>query len=408
MTAATETASFPIGRENLFDPASELASFPAISPLRLPEGETGWEDGWLVTGHAEAWALLADSRFSAERGRASMATRAQSLRLRRQDGMGRQGGFGPGMFISMDDPDHARYRKMLTGQFTVKRMRALEPRIQQITDAALDAVEATGSPADLVAGFALPVPSLVICELLGVDYGDRDTFQDLTRTLLSLTVAPAEAQAAAERISRFMHDLVAAKRADPDDAVISGLITSGTGLSDDELVGISMLLLIAGHETTANMLGLGTFALLQHPEQLQLLRDRPELMPDAVEELMRYLSIVGSTGLPRVALEDLELGGAHIRAGQTVLTSLPAVNRDPALGEDLDDLDVTRGRTHHVAFGHGIHQCLGQQLARVEMRIGFRSLLDRFPALRLATPPEQVPLRTDMTIYGVHSLPIAW
>ncbi len=402
VTAATEAPSFPIGRENLFDPAAELATFPAISPLRLPDAETGWQDGWLVTGHAEAWALLADSRFSSERGRATLATRAQSRRMRSR------GGFGAGMFIAMDDPEHAHYRKMLTGQFTVKRMRALEPRIQQITDAALDAVEATGSPADLVAGFALPVPSLVICELLGVDYGDRDTFQDLTRTLLSLDADPAETQAAAERINRFMRDLVVAKRADPDDAVISGLITSGSGLTDDELVGISMLLLIAGHETTANMLGLGTFALLQNPEQLQRLRERPELMPDAVEELMRYLSIVGSTGLPRVALEDVELGGAQIQAGQTVLISLPAVNRDPALGDRLDELDVTRERTHHVAFGHGIHQCLGQQLARVEMRIGFRSLLDRFPALRLATSPEQVPMRTDMTIYGVHALPIAW
>jgi cytochrome P450 len=190
--------------------------------------------------------------------------------------------------------------------------------------------------------------------------------------------------------------------------VISGLITSGADLSDDELVGISMLLLIAGHETTANMLSLGTFALLQHPQQMQRLREQPESMPDAVEELMRYLSIVGSAGLPRVAREDLELAGAQVRAGQTVLISLPAVNRDPALGERPDELDLARERTHHLAFGHGIHQCLGQQLARVEMRIGFRTLLDRFPTLRLATPVEQVPLRTDMSIYGVHELLVAW
>jgi len=287
-------------------------------------------------------------------------------------------------------------------------MRSLEPRIQQIVDAALDGLVAAGSPADLVAEFALPVPSLVICELLGVDYGDRATFQDLTRTLLSLTATTEESMAAGARVRQFMLDLVTDKRAHPDDAVISGLITSGAGLSDDELVGISMLLLIAGHETTANMLSLGTFALLQHPEQMQRLRERPETMPDAVEELMRYLSIVGSTGLPRVAREDLELSGAQVRAGQTVLISLPAVNRDPALGERPDELDLTRERTHHLAFGHGIHQCLGQQLARIEMRAGFEGLLRRFPTLALAVPAEEVKLRTDMNIYGVHELPVTW
>ena len=402
VSAATESPSFPIGRENLFDPAAALATFPPISPVRLPDGETGWVDGWLVTTHAVARAVLSDQRFSSERGRVNMATRQQSLRFRARSGN------NAGLFISMDDPDHARYRKLLTGQFTVKHMRSLEPRIQQIVDSALDGLVAAGNPADLVAEFALPVPSLVICELLGVDYGDRGTFQDLTRTLLSLTATPAESLAAGEGVRQFMLDLVTAKRANPDDAVISGLITSGAGLSDDELVGISMLLLIAGHETTANMLGLGTFALLQHPEQMQRLRERPESMPDAVEELMRYLSIVGSTGLPRVAREDLELAGTQVRAGQTVLISLPAVNRDPALGARPDELDLGRERTHHLAFGHGIHQCLGQQLARVEMRIGFAALLERFPTLRLATPVDQVPMRTDMSIYGVHELLVAW
>jgi cytochrome P450 len=402
-TTVTEAPSFPIGRDNLFDPAAELATFPEISPLRLPVGDDGWRDGWLVTSHALARSVLADPRFSAERYRAVLATRVQSNRFRQGGGLA-----SAGMFISMDDPEHAKYRKMLTGQFTVKHMRALEPRIQQIVDAALDDVEAAGPGADLVELFALPVPSLVICELLGVDYDNRATFQDLTRRLLSLTITPEESRKAVADIRAFMGALVTDKRAHPDDAVISGLITSESGLTDEELIGISMLLLIAGHETTANMLGLGTFALLQHPDQLARLRAEPELMTDAVEELMRYLSIVGSTGLPRVALEDVSLGDADVKAGETVLISLPAVNRDPALGEHPEELDVTRGRTHHLAFGHGVHQCLGQQLARVEMRMGFRALLARFPSLRLAVPASEVPMRTDMTIYGVHALPVAW
>jgi cytochrome P450 len=306
----------------------------------------------------------------------------------------------------MDAPEHTRFRRLLTGQFTVRRMRDLTPRIHEIVTDSLDAMIEKGPPADLVHDFALPVPSLVICELLGVDYGDRDEFQRRTAKLLSLNTTIDEQIKNTVELRKFMRGLVDAKRRSPGDDLLSGLVRD-TDLTDDELTGIANLLLIAGHETTANMLALGTFALLEHPGQFAKLRDEPELTENAVEELLRYLSII-SMGVSRHAKEDVVIGGATIRAGETVVVSVPAVNRDDSQYDDPHALLVDRPRGHHVAFGHGIHQCLGQQLARVEMAVGFTELLKRFPALELAVPADEVPLRTDMSIYGVHSLPVTW
>lgn len=210
--------------------------------------------------------------------------------------------------------------------------------------------------------------------------------------------------AAYNALRDFMGKLVLAKRAKPTDDLLSGLTTSG--LTDEELTNIGFTLLGAGHETTANMLSLGAFALLRHPDQLAVLRADPGGIDQAVEELLRYLSIIPCT--VRVALEDVELGGQTIKAGQTVTLSVPAANRDPQRFADPDSLDLRRSASGHVAFGHGIHQCIGQQLARVEMRVGYAALFERFPTLRLAVAPEEVPLRDDMLIYGVHSLPVTW
>jgi cytochrome P450 len=299
---------------------------------------------------------------------------------------------------------------MLTRYFTVRRMHALVPRIEQIVTDHLDAMERTGPPADLVQAFALPIPSLVICELLGVPYGDREMFQQWTATLLRLDVDEETATASFEALRQYMLDLVATKRAHPDEALISTLIAQddqGIALTDQELAGIGRLLLVAGHETTANMLALGTYTLLCYPDQLRVLREYPDSIERAVEELLRYLTIV-QFGTVRVAREDIEFAGQHIRAGETVVASLPAANRDPAQFSDPNMLDLTRKPSQHVAFGHGVHQCLGQQLARVEMEIAFPALFRRFPSLRLAVPGEQVPLRDDMAIYGVHALPLTW
>lgn len=406
MTVITEfgEASFPIGRANLFDPDPALAALPPISRVMLPAGETDWVEGWLVTGYAVARTLLADQRFSSVRTHVTMATRSLTQRFR----SGGVGVGGRGFFMSADDPEHARYRGLLTGQFSAKRLRALQPRVAQIVDDCLEDLAAADRPADLVAHFALPVPSLVICELLGVDSDNRPCLQDLTRELLNFTNTPERSRSAGERLYRYLAELVTDKRATPDDAMLSGLIRDDPSLTDQELTNMAVGLLVAGHETTANMLGLGTFALLCHPDQLRALRANPDLMPRAVEELLRYLSVAGAVGMPRVARENLTLGGAQIKTGQTVLISLPQVNRDTALTTDPNRLDITRERSHHLAFGHGIHQCLGSQLARIEMQTGFRALLDRFGSLALAVAPEQVPMRTDMSIYGVHTLPVTW
>ncbi|MEU3641942.1 cytochrome P450 [Lentzea sp. NPDC034063] len=384
-----------------FDPSKGLTELSEQG--RIHKVEHNGDTVWLVTGHDEARAVLAAPEMSSDRINSPRARALISPELHAEL-------FPPerqaGSFIFMDAPEHTRFRRLLTGQFTVRRMRDLTPRIHEIVTDRLDAMIEKGPPADLVHDFALPVPSLVICELLGVDYGDRDEFQRRTAKLLSLNTTIDEQIKNTVELRRFMRGLVDAKRLSPGDDLLSGLVKD-TDLSDDELTGIANLLLIAGHETTANMLALGTFALLEHPDQFAKLRDNPELTENAVEELLRYLSII-SMGVSRHAKEDVVIGGATIRAGETVVVSVPAVNRDDSQYDDPHALLVDRPRGHHVAFGHGIHQCLGQQLARVEMMVGFTELLKRFPTLKLAVPADEVPLRTDMSIYGVHSLPVTW
>ncbi|WP_394620434.1 cytochrome P450 [Lentzea sp. JNUCC 0626] len=384
-----------------FDPSRGLTELSERG--RVHRIEHNGDNVWLVTGHDEARAVLAAPQMSSDRVNSPRAKAMLSPELHAEL-------FPPerqaGSFIFMDAPEHTRFRRLLTGQFTVRRMRDLTPRIHEIVTAQLDAMLEKGAPADLVHDFALPVPSLVICELLGVDYGDRDEFQKRTAKLLSLNTTVEEQIKNTTEMRAFMKGLVLGKRANPGNDLLSGLVQD-TDLTDDELTGIANLLLIAGHETTANMLALGTFALLEHPDQWAKLRDNPELVDNAVEELLRYLSII-SSGVSRHAKEDVVIGGVTIKAGDTVVVSVPAVNRDDSQYEDPHALLVDRPRGHHVAFGHGIHQCLGQQLARVEMVVGFTELLKRLPALKLAVPADEVPLRTDMSIYGVHSLPVTW
>jgi cytochrome P450 len=283
-------------------------------------------------------------------------------------------------------------------------MRLLSERIQAVTDAHLDAMERDGGPADLVRAFAQPIPAQVICELLGVPYEDTPRFQRHALDLVRLDSSPEQTAAAYAAVSGFIGELVAAKRAEPTDDLLSGLTT--TDLTDEELTNIGFVLLGAGLDTTANMLSLGVFALLSHPAQLAALRADPDIADRAVEELLRYLSIIPFT--VRTALRDLELGGERIKAGESVTISIPAADRDPARFADPDTFDLLRSATGHVAFGHGVHQCLGQQLARVELQVALPALLTRLPRLRLAVPAEDVPLRTDMLIYGVHRLPVAW
>ncbi len=310
----------------------------------------------------------------------------------------------PGYFLGMDPPDHTRYRRLVAPRFTARRMRQLEAHIARIVRECLDDLAAQAQPADLVAHFALPVPSRIMCELLGVPYEDRAYFQGITGDLLGFDNEKMEQGYLS--IGRYLHGLIQRKRGEPADDMLSELAAQ-TDLDDTELTSIAFLLLVAGHETSANMLGLGTFALLSRPDQLAALRADPALMPGAVDELLRYLS-VPQLGVARTALEDVELHGQAIKEGDVVTISIPAANRDPARFAGPDDLDITKPAAGHLAFGHGIHQCLGMGLALVEMRLAFTGLFERFPGLCLAVPADEVPMRYDRQIYGVERLPVAW
>lgn len=387
-----------------FDPPrriTELRQSRPVSPMIFPDGH----EGWLVTGYDEVRRLMADTRFSSRQDIGPLHMPYEMPGMFDMPAVTEPSPQEPGLFISMDPPDHTRLRRMLTGAFTVKRMKMLEEHINDIAERQLDEMARLTPPVDLMKEFALPVPSLVICELLGVPYEDRKTFQANSAKFLEKDITLDEKIAAYTGLTTYLSELVTRKRAAPDEDILSDLARHDD-LTIEELTGIGFLLLIAGHETTANMLGLGTFALLEHPGQLAELRADPALLNDAVEELLRHLSVVDV--LFRYATEDIELGGETIGKGSTVIVSMLAANRDPRRFDDPGTLDVHRSARGQLAFGHGVHQCLGQQLARIEMRAGFARLLRRFPTLELAIPAAEVKLKTNMNIYGVHELPVTW
>ncbi|MFH8347514.1 cytochrome P450 [Streptomyces sp. NPDC018045] len=375
-----------------FGPPAELLDARGHGPISRCI-HPGGAPGWLITGYDLVRAVLADPRFSSRKELINVG-----------------GDFvippaPPGEFLLMDDPQHRRYRKPLMGKFTVRRMRLLTERVEQITADCLDAMEKAGPPTDLVTAFAKPIPSIVICELLGVPYEDRGSFQEQIDAFMGGETSDEDLMAAYTAVQDYLAELVVAKRAHPTDDVLSDLTDSD--LTDEELRGVGLILLAAGFDTTANMLALGTFALLRHPAQLAALRTEPALADRAVEELLRYLSVAKT--FMRTALEDVEVGGLTIEAGTTVVLSYNTANRDPERFADPHVLDLQRQNGGHLAFGHGVHQCLGQQLARVEMRVAFPALFSRFPTLRLAVPAEEVVLRPETAdIYGVRSLPVTW
>jgi len=384
-----------------FTPASgitRLRETRPVSQMVFPDGH----EGWIVTGYEAVRQVMADTRFSS---RQDIGVLHEPYVIPGMPVVTEPSPQTPGMFIAMDPPDHTRLRRRLTGTFTVRRMKELEEHIVEIVERQLDELTGLEPPVDLVKHFALPVPSLVICEMLGVPYADREEFQANSARFLVRDLPLDEKMAVFGAMGAYLAGLVTRKRAEPGEDILSDLARQDD-LTIEELVGIAFLLLLAGHETTANMLALGTFALLEHPDQLAGLRADLSLIPDAVEELMRYLTVVDV--LYRYASEDLELGGELIAKGSTVVVLLLAANHDPERFDNADTLDVHRKARGHMSFGHGIHQCLGQQLARIEMRAGFEGLLRRFPDLALAVPAREVKLRTDMRIYGVHELPVTW
>lgn len=396
----TEPVAFPQDRTCPYHPPT------AYAPLRdgRPLARITLYDGrpaWLVTGHALARALLADPRLSTDRTRRDFPApteRFAAVRNRRV------------ALLGVDDPKHHAQRRMMVPSFTLRRAAELRPQIQRIVDERLDAMVAQGPPAELVSAFALPVPSMVICALLGVPYADHEFFEGQSRRLLRGPRA-ADTQDARDQLDAYFEELIdqKLKQERPGDGVLDELVHDRlrTGELDRvEVISLATILLVAGHETTANMISLGTFTLLQHPERLAELRARPELLPAAVEELMRMLSI--ADGLLRLATEDIEAGGETIRAGDGVVFSTSVINRDEDVYPAPDTLDWHRSARHHVGFGFGIHQCLGQNLARAEMEIALRTLFTRLPALRLAAPADEIPFKPGDTIQGMLELPVTW
>jgi cytochrome P450 len=390
-------------RHGEFDPDPSTVALREQTGIARVSTPFGFE-AWLVTRHAHVREVLSDSK------RFSIVMPPDFSRRIADEEMSDEDVFREraGDLLSHDPPEHTRLRRMLAPAFTMRQVRRLQPWIERIVEDHLDRMERAGPPADLVQAFALPIPSLVICELLGVPYEDRADFQRLASRPLDLSLPPNERTASFRQVRTYMAGLAARARTEPGEGMLRTLAREhGHELTTDELAAIGHLMLLAGYETTANMLALGTLALLRHPDQLRVMRDRPEHVDAGVEELLRWLSIV-NTATTRIATEPVEIAGQRIEAGEMVLASLPAANRDPALVPDPDILDLTTGEIGHVAFGHGVHHCLGAPLARAELRTALPALLRRFPRLRLADPQAEVRLRPFGFIHGATCLPVTW
>ncbi|MDI3287466.1 cytochrome P450 [Polyangium sp. 15x6] len=375
----------------------QLRKEAPIAKVELPSGATAWA----VTRHEDIRTILSDPRFSASRRNPGFPhlTEKTPPPLSAKP-----------FLIDMDGQEHASARRAVVGEFSVKRMAALAPRIQQIVDQSIDAMLAGPRPVDLVQALSLPVPSLVICELLGVPYADHEFFQTRSAKLVGRTVSMEEKAGAFFELVGYLNKLVIDKEQNPTDDLLGRQIVKlrEEGAYDHEaMLNLAFILLIAGHETTANMISLSTLMLLKHPEKLAVLRQDPEKTLPAVEELLRYFTIA-EAGIGRVATEDVELGGVLIRAGEGVVVLANMGNRDPEVFTNGDELEVARGARNHLAFGFGPHQCLGQNLARLELQIVLDTLFRRIPELRPAVPEEELSFKDDATVYGMYEFPVTW
>ncbi|PKW17889.1 cytochrome P450 [Saccharopolyspora spinosa] len=382
-----------------FDPVPELSSLRQHDGIIRITSGFGL-DTWLITRYADVRSVLSDwGSFSNTMQAGIQESEAP------EPGDDTSAVLGTLNLLASDPPEHTRLRRTIAPEFTARRLRRLEPRITGIVNDHLDVLERSGEPGDLVPAFTSPIPVLVICELLGVPHEDREDFQKRTDGFLDITTSNAERAALQAESHAYMAKLVARNRVEPGDGLLGRLVSRhGTELDNAELVGLASLLLLAGAETTSNMLALGMFALLRHPEQLDVLRRDPELVDAAIEELLRWLSIVHNT-TAKVATRQVQIAGRTINAGDLVMCSLPAANRDPDFVVRPDELDITRPASRHVAFGHGPHHCIGAPLARLQMRIALPALLGRFPGLRLAAEPE---FRSGYLTHGLDSLPVMW
>lgn len=386
-----------------YDPPSSYGQWredEGLTKVELWDGSTTW----VATRFELFRKILEDKRFSVDMSLPGMPTISNTNAAPRPV---------RASMLRLDDPEHARLRRMVSRDFTAPNVEKLRPRIQQICDDLLDEMDKSGPTVDLVASYAQVIPSLITCEILGVPYADHDFFQTRTKRMLGSDSGPEEALAAGQELMAYLTELVESKKSTPGDDTVSRLVTNQLArgeLSSIDVVVMALLLLVAGHETSANMIALGTLVLSENPDQMALLRDAddPAFVANAVDQLLRYLSVVDNN-LTRVALDDVEVGDKVIRAGEGVILNIPATNRDPRAFEEPDVLDISRiDRERHVAFGHGVHQCLGQVLARVELQVALVSLFRRFPNLRSELPRDQVNFKRNSVIIGLHDLPVTW
>ncbi|MET7768473.1 cytochrome P450 [Nocardia sp. NPDC005366] len=403
-TTTTEIPEYPIEKSAAcpFSPAPRIRELAAVKPLnrvRIWNGSTPW----LVTGYTELKALMSDPRVSVDDRRPGFPHWNEGM-LATVDSR-------PRSVFTSDGEEHTRFRRMMTKPFTFKRVDALRPSIQQMTEDHIDRMLAGPQPADLVEALALPIPTLMISEMLGVPYKDHEFFQRHATVGVDRYATKEQAAEGRAGLARYLIDLIKVKLDEPAEDVVSDLAerVRSNELTMREAAQLGTGLLIAGHETSANMISLGVLALLENPEQFALLRDTedPKLVANAVEELLRYLSII-QNGQRRVAIEDIEIAGETIRAGEGIIIDLAPANWDPSAFPDPDKLDLARPARHHVAFGFGVHQCVGQQLARVELQIVFETLVKRVPTLELAIPFDQVEFKHDRLAFGVYTLPVRW
>jgi cytochrome P450 len=385
-------------------PPSASSSVPGFRALikglpvvlaELPDGSTAW----LISGFEELRQMAVDPRFS--RALATSPDRAQ------------QGfeAFAGSSISGMDPPEQTRLRKLVARAFTARRVEALRPRAACIVDELIDALLAQPQPADLVAAFSLPLPVQVICEMLGVPTEDMEQFHAWSDTVLgNWERSSDEIMSAAAEMFGYFGKLIEMKRAQPADDLMTALIAARDQtdrLSEEELMVLGCTVLIGGHETTANEINLSVLTLLDHPAELAKLRADPELIPGAVEELLRYVRL-GGLAPARVTREEAQIGGVTIPAGETVIPLYGTANRDPSVFADPDRFDVARAPANHLAFGLGVHHCLGAQLARMELQEAFRGLLGRVPGLRLAVPAAQLRFKHGMAVHSLRELPVSW
>ncbi|QII07372.1 cytochrome P450 [Rhodococcoides fascians A25f] len=410
MTETSDTATsvippYPTPRDSKcpFLPSPEIrqlhAEGTALSKARVWNGSTPW----LVTTHAAQRTIMSDPRVSANDHLPGFPIATQAMAETMSD--------RPKTIFDTDGAEHAGLRRLLTNAFTRGRMEKVRPGIQQATDDLIDTMLAGPNPTDLVEALALPLPSLMICELLGVPYEDHDFFEEHAKIANARDTEPEASTKSTRALGGYVTKLIQDRMNDPQENVVSDLAQK-VKAGDIDLPGASMLgmiLLIAGHETSANMISLGTAALLQNPDQLAIIRETTDkkVIAGAVEELLRYLTIPHLLQR-RIATEDIDYNGTVIKAGDGIVSPLPAANFDPVAFPDPEKLDLTREARHHHAFGWGPHQCIGQQLARIELEVVYSTLFKRIPTLALATDFENLKFKGDSLAYGIYELPVTW